>query len=90
MLPTVDRSSEELNEALLNRLEMLAEDLRTLGRITHRGAVLPELHRVFVPSIKRLAMHVLDALETGGAATMPWDREKADASRRAASGTTPS
>ncbi len=80
MLPVVERTPEELTEALLNRIEMLAGDLMTLSNMTKRGAVLPDGYdRRALSAMRGLAMRVLDALEAGVPTQHPWDREKADA-----------
>ncbi len=76
MLPTVDRTPEQLNEALLNRVENLASDLLMLSGITKRGAVLPDDYdRRALSAMRGLAMSVFDALEKGVPATHPWDRQ---------------
>ncbi len=80
MLPTVERTPEELNDALMTRVENLASDLLMLSGITKRGAVLPDDYRaVNVPALRGMAMRVFVALEAGEATSNLWDREKADA-----------
>ena len=80
MLPTVDRTQEQLNDALLNRVENLASDLLMLSGITKRGATLPDGYDSRALSAMRgLAMSVFDALEIGTPAQHPWDRESIDA-----------
>ncbi len=80
MMPLPDRTPDELNAALMTRVENLASDLLMLSGITKRGATLPDNYREGnVPALRRLAMRVFDALENGASAAHPWDREKADA-----------
>ncbi len=80
MLPVVERTPEELNDALMTRVENLASDLLMLSGITKRGAVLPDGYdRRALSAMRGLAMSVFDAIENGVPATHPWDREKADA-----------
>ncbi len=80
MMPLPNRTPEELDAALMTRVENLASDLLMLSGITKRGATLPDDYRAGnVPALRRLAMRVLDALESGAPSQHPWDREKADA-----------
>ncbi len=76
MLPVIERTPEELNDALMTRVENLASDLLMLSGITKRGAALPDDYRaVNVPALRRLAMRVLDSLERGTPSQQPWDRQ---------------
>ena len=80
MLPTVDRTTEELNAALERRMEDLVSSLMVINGMTKRGAVMPEKYREQeLPAIRRFATRIFDALEKGVPAGQPWDRENADA-----------
>jgi hypothetical protein len=81
MLPNVDRSPEELNEALIRRMESMTSDLLVLSGMTKRGAVLPEAYRTReFHAIWMMALRVLRALERGEAVSHPWgQKEKVDA-----------
>ncbi len=80
MLPVVERTPEQLNDALMTRVENLTSDLLVLSGITQRGAVLPDQYRedALLP-IMRLADRVFRALRAGEPVSNPWDREKTDA-----------
>lgn len=77
MLPAVDRSPDELNDALVRRMEDFASDLFLLTGMTKRGAVLPEDYRSRVlPPIRDMTVRVLDALLAGEVIRHPWDHER--------------
>lgn len=81
MLPVVDRSPEELNEALVRRMESMVSDLLVISGMTRRGAVLPpEYNKEWgLASIRRFAERLFDALEKHEPVKHPWDVEKSDA-----------
>ncbi len=80
MLPAVERTQEQLTEALLVRMENLASDLMMLSSITRRGAILPKTYREeTVPAIRRLTLRVLNALEKGEPAASVLNWETTDA-----------
>ena len=74
MLPLPERTPEELDAALQNRMEMLVSDLMVIDGMTQRGARLEPLYRQLgMPAVRRMAERVLEALEKGETAKQPWD-----------------
>lgn len=81
MLPEITRTPEELNDALVRRMESMTSDLLVLSGMTKRGAVLPEEYRANeFQAIRMMALRVLRALGRGEAAHHPWGyKERSDA-----------
>jgi hypothetical protein len=78
MLPAVERSAEELNEALVRRIQSMNSDLMVLSGMTKRGAVLPKQYRE-LEALRRYFNRLVDALERGEPVSHPWDVEKPNA-----------
>jgi hypothetical protein len=80
MLPEVTRSPEELNEALVRRMDCLISDLLVIDGMTRRGAVLPpESRGENLAATRRYMENLFIALQEGRSTTHAWDVEKRNA-----------
>jgi hypothetical protein len=74
-LDAIPRWDPPTPDDLKLRMEDLASTLHVLNGMTKRGGVLPEDYRGHdVPAIRRMAIRVFEALESGTACKQPWDK----------------
>jgi hypothetical protein len=74
MSDVIPRWDPPTSDDVRNRIEDLVSSLLVLDGMTKRGGSLDESYRQKeLPSIRRFAGRVLDALEKGERAVQPWD-----------------
>jgi hypothetical protein len=73
MLPAVERSADELNEALVRRMDCLISDLLVIDSMTRRGAILPlESRGENLAATRRFTENLFIALQEGRPTIHPW------------------